>query len=246
MCATHRRSAQLGRGLPRRARQAQLRALETRFTDSRSFAFGERPHGRLVLRRDRRERVAWARPRTSGRPTTRSPAQHRRAASAAERGSVAGPATPSAARWRVRWKRSQRRPSSRRRSGRRRRAAGDARRAPAELQRRDVPAVGALDEHAAGDERPAERAELSARSRPELARDRQPVSRWNVRRPFAVIGPATPSILPKYMPFERSDTWSPAISGSGAPAASACGAASRPATAAAAMSQSETHGIGPI
>ena len=59
------------------------------------------------------------------------------------------------------------------------------------------------------------------------------VSRWNVRSPFAVIGPETPSILPKYIPFERSATWRLAISGSGA--ASAEGAARRPPTSSAVM-----------
>ena len=42
-----------------------------------------------------------------------------------------------------------------------------------ELERRDVPAVGALDEHAPRDERAAERAELGARSRPQLPRHGQ-------------------------------------------------------------------------
>jgi hypothetical protein len=55
-----------------------------------------------------------------------------------------------------------------------------------ELQRRDVPAVGSLDENAARDDKRARR--------------------WNIRSPFAVIGPESPSTCPKYIPFERSDT----------------------------------------
>ena len=52
-----------------------------------------------------------------------------------------------------------------------------------------------------------------------------------MRNPLAVIGPERPSILPKYIPFERSATWRLAISGSGA--ASALGAATRAAAIAA-------------
>jgi hypothetical protein len=56
---------------------------------------------------------------------------------------------------------------------------------------------------------------------------------WNARSPFAVIGPAMPSMAPKYIPFERSATWSAAISGSGPLAASAEGTAQAPAASAA-------------
>ena len=49
-----------------------------------------------------------------------------------------------------------------------------------ELERRDVPPVRPLHEHAPGDERPAERTELRARAGTELAGDRklrQPLER---------------------------------------------------------------------
>ena len=152
--------------------QAKPRALDDEVDRLQVVHLRERAHGRLVLDRDLGERVAWLDDVRDRR--RRGSRQHRRTATAAECGQGRGAGDP------VHCEAPGLLEASEGGLGRRAEVAIDveqpemARPREQELERRDVPPVRALHEHASGDEGPAERTELRARARAELTGDREP------------------------------------------------------------------------
>ena len=232
-CARERSSARAPPSgpLPTSAGRRSFAPSTTRLTDFRSFTFAS---ARTVVLCCTAISVSVS----PGLTTYETGAAVARVSTGARRPlpnavSEACPAIPSTARPRVFWKRA-------------RAAFVDAPKWPSTSSSRRCPARASRNWSADTSHPyvPCTSTRLATRglpSAPSSARVRGPsspvtgsrVSRWNVRSPFAVIGPETPSILPKYIPFERSATWRLAISGSGA--ASAEGAARRPPTSSAVM-----------
>ena len=175
MCAANGRAAELDcRTGCDRAGQTELGALDDEVHGLEVVGGGKGADGRLVLRRDLGERVTGFDHIADRRPgLCRRLRQHRRAPAAPERRQRrrAGDAV-------------DRKPAGALEAdqpGFRRRAEVTVdveqpempRPGEEELERRDVPAVGALDEHAPRVERSPERSELGARSRPQLPGDGQ-------------------------------------------------------------------------
>ena len=155
-----------------------------------------------------------------------------RAGGPSRRATVAGPATPSAARPAHAWKRVSAAakcvPASAVED-----TGGEARAGEEGLERPRRPSR-ACRTSPRGRRGPAVRASPSARrvAGPATPSTASPACRWTARTPAVVAGPATPSTLPAYTPRARSATCSAATSPVSAAAAGAAVTASATATAA--------------
>ena len=85
----------------------------------------------------------------------------------------------------------------------------------AELRATGRPSRTSPGRDAERDEGAPESAQFGARPGAQRTGNRDVGRALDERKTFAVIGPTRPSMVPRYMPFERSDTWRAANLGSG-------------------------------